>query len=348
MRKNGAQLSGPIDVHAHVVDPESLRGMVSVASEYAPRLVSSDGAWGIELPPGLSRRHAQGVVRPVVEGLIDPEVRLRDMQDQQVTAQALSGYTSLNFYSLPAQVAAEFHAIQNDAMVRMAASHPGRFLALPGLPMQDTERAVAEVKRLASFPEVVGVGIGSNIDGKNLDDPAFEGIWEALDAHDLPVLVHPPGLVAGEERMGKYHLVNLVGNPLDTTLAVASIIYSGVLDRYSRLRFCFVHGGGFVPYQIGRWDHGWRVRGEAREFIDRRPSEYLASCYFDSLTHSPGSLEFLATCVGWDQVLLGTDYPWDMSTTTPIEDLERLDISDEVRDRIGDANVRQFLRFAPS
>jgi aminocarboxymuconate-semialdehyde decarboxylase len=335
-----------VDVHAHHVDPDAVARMARLAPDRAPGIRRRDGGWAVELPPGFFEAFPEGTVRPIPAGLIDIDVRLADMDRQGVRVHALSGYTYLNFYHLPGDVAAEFHAIHNDAVVATARRAPGRFLALPGLPLQAPELAADEVRRLAALPEVAGLGIGSNAAGMDLDDQRLEPTWAAIDEARLPVLVHPPGTVAGADRMGDYHLVNLVGNPVDSTVAAARIILSGLLDRHPNLRFCLVHGGGFVPYQIGRWDHGWRARDDVSARTARPPSSYLRGrIFFDSLTHSPEALAFLGARVGWDQVLMGTDYPWDMSTDQPLEDLAAAGIEGDRLRAVAGGNARAFLRL---
>jgi aminocarboxymuconate-semialdehyde decarboxylase len=337
-----------IDIHAHFVDPAAIDSMGALAPDVAPRVYQKSDCWFMDLPAGVVRSHPNGVTRELPTGLVDVGVRLQDMDAQGVEVQAISGYTWTNFYALPGDIAAELHRVHNDGMLRTVHEHPNRFLAIPGLPMQDPARSVAEIERLASDTSVVGVGIGTNIDGVDLDDPRFEPVWEALDQHNLPVLVHPPGLIAGADRMRRYHLINLIGNPVDTTIAIASVVFSGLLDRYRNLRFCFVHGGGFAPYQAGRWDHGWSVRPEAREHISTEPKGYLRRCFFDSLTHDPVALGFLGQQVGWDQVMLGTDYPWDMSTTTPLDDLDSAGADPRQRQLVTATNAGRFLRMPPA
>ena len=337
-----------IDIHAHFIDRDAIASMSAIAPDVAPSVHQRDDAWFMDLPAGVIRSHPNGVTRALPDGLVDVQRRLADMDGQGVDIQAISGYTWTNFYALPGDVAAELHRVHNEGMLRTVHEHPDRFLAIPGLPMQDPARSVAEIERLAPDPSVVGVGIGTNIDGVDLDDPRFEPVWEALDHHDLGVLVHPPGLIAGADRMRRYHLINLIGNPVDSTIAIASVVFSGLLDRYRNLRFCFVHGGGFAPYQVGRWDHGWKVRPEAQEHISSHPAGYLRRCFFDSLTHDPVALGFLGQQVGWDQVMLGTDYPWDMSTTTPLDDLDSSGADQQQQHLVTSANAARFLRMPGS
>lgn len=335
-----------VDIHAHFVDGASLQEMSTVAPDFAPQIVEDDDGLGMQMPPGLNQRFPAGTIRRMPKGLLDVDVRKHAMREQnRVAMQALSGYSWLNFYGLPGELAAELHRIHNDGMVRTAQQHPGQFMAMPGLPMQDTARAVAEIERIAREPVVCAVGIGTNVDGRNLDDPAFEDIWAALDHHDLPVLLHPPGKVAGEDRIQDYHLINLIGNPVDSTIAAGSLVCSGVLERHKRLRFCFVHGGGFAPYQAGRWDHGFKVRQETRSRISKPPTSYFDRLYWDSLTHDPQALAFLGQRFGWSQVMLGTDYPWDMATVTPVDDLIAAGLAGDELQRVASGNAREFLRW---
>jgi aminocarboxymuconate-semialdehyde decarboxylase len=338
--------AGPIDIHAHHVDADAVAAMARVDRANAPAIRREGERWWMDLPPGFFKDYPQGTMRPLRPGLIDLEVRVADMERQGIARHALSGYTYLSFYNLPGELAAEFHAINNDALLAIARAHPNRFLALPGLPIQAPELAAAEVRRLADLHEVVGIGIGTNAAGRNLDDEAMEQMWAAIAEAGLPVLLHPPGTVAGADRMQGYHLVNLIGNPVDSTVAAGRIIFSGILDRYPALRLCLVHGGGFVPYQLGRWDHGWRVREDTKVRIPRPPGDYVRDHFwFDSLTHDPQALAFLGERVGWDRVMLGTDYPWDMATDRPIDDLRAAGLEGDRFERVAARNAVAFLRL---
>ncbi|HEX5465522.1 MAG TPA: amidohydrolase family protein [Candidatus Limnocylindrales bacterium] len=328
-----------IDVHAHLVDAASADAMHELLPEHVATFRRlDDGTWRCTFPSGKQR--------PVPSGLVDPEVRLADMDAQGIGLQAVSCSTWLYLYAAPAERAAAALRLQNDAFCALARDHPGRFAALACLPLQDPVRAVAEIARLAERPEVAGVGIATNVAGTDLDAPGFAPVWGALQEADLPVLVHPyPESIAGRERLGDYHLANLIGNPLETTIAVARLACSGILDRFPRLRFGFVHGGGFVPYQLGRWDHGWEVRPETRQAISSPPSEHIGRFTFDALTHDPRSTAFLRTRLGLDRMVVGTDYPWDMSVGQPLEALAAAGLSPAEVARIAGPNARAFLRL---
>jgi aminocarboxymuconate-semialdehyde decarboxylase len=345
-----ADALGAIDVHTHHVHPDAVAEMSRRAPGRAPMLRRLDETrWAFDLPPSFFKSFPEGATRVVPAGLLDLDTRLRDMARMRIATHVLGPYTYLNLYHLPGELAAEFHVLHNDATIAAARADPDRLVALPGVPMQAPELAAREVRRLAPIPGVAGIGIGTNVGGVDLDDERHAPFWAAIDETRLPVLIHPPGQVAGAERMRDYHLVNLVGNPTDTTVALARIVLSGMLDRYSNVRIVAVHGGGFLPYQIGRWDHGWRMREDVKAGTRHPPSTYLPGrVFFDSLTHSSASLRFLGERVGWGHVMLGTDYPWDMSTERPIEELREAGIDGEMLHKVARENALAFLRLRTS
>jgi aminocarboxymuconate-semialdehyde decarboxylase len=177
--------------------------------------------------------------------------------------------------------------------------------------MQAPKLAADELRHAVSKLGLRGAQIGSNVAGKNLDDPELEPVWATAAELDAFILLHPIN-VAGVDRLSSYYLNNLIGNPLDTTIAAACLVFSGVLERHPSLKICLSHGGGFVPYQAGRFLHGWHVRKEPKNKLPRPPTESLGRFYFDTIVHSKDVLEFLVGNAGVDRVLLGSDYPFDM------------------------------------
>jgi aminocarboxymuconate-semialdehyde decarboxylase len=341
MTSISGETSGFIDVHAHFADPDAVNEMHALAPDDAPSAEYNDPENRWEVTPAGRTSSI-----PIETGIFDLPSRLHDMDDMGIQYHALAAWTSLYFDQVDGALAAELLAIHNDSTVKTVRAHPDRFVAMGGLPMQDPVRAVEEVIRLGALPEVVGVQLPTNVAGHNLDDPMFEPIWEALADHGLPVLLHPygPGN-AKMARLGKYHLSNTIGNPLESAIALGSMVFGGVLQRHPGLRVGLVHGGGHVPFQLGRWDHGWRVRSEAQEIIAKPPSEFVEQCYFEQLTHDPRAVTFLAARFGWDHVLIGTDYPWDMSTTTPLQELIAAGLPENELDRVGTTNAKRFLRW---
>lgn len=325
-----------VDVHAHAIPRDAVAAMQDAHPDHAPTIFERDG--GIHLSYANGRKSG-----PLPVGMLDLEPRLADMDAVGVTRQVVSAAPPNFNYAAPVEVAADFTRIQNDALLDMNVRAPERLEVFAHLPMQDIDASLAEVERMSDRPAVRGVQIGSNVSGRNLDDQAFEPLWEALAAAGLAVIVHPDK-VAGADRLTSYYLQNFIGNPTDSTIAIASLIFGGVLERHPGLRFCFVHGGGFAPYQIGRWDHGFACRPEAQTVISIPPSDYFARLYFDSLTHDRMSLQFLGQRVGWDHVLLGSDYQFDMADKDPVQSVRALGLSAEDEAAVLGGNAETFLR----
>jgi aminocarboxymuconate-semialdehyde decarboxylase len=299
-----------IDIHAHIVPEAFINALAAEVPAARPAIESRDGGWYFRYPSGR-------VSGPFPAGMFDVGARLADMDRDGVDVHALSVPPPQFQYRLEAAAAAAHARLYNDALVDIARAHPARFVVLGTLPMQDVAAAVAELERLVSMPEVVGLELATNVTGTNLGHDSFAELWSAIAAAGLAVVLHPSE-VAGHDRMHDHYLHNFVGNPADSTLAAGSLIFSGVLERNAALRIALLHGGGFLPYQIGRFDHGWKVRPEAAARIDRAPSAYLDRFWFDTLTHDRASLAFLLERVGADRLALGSDYPFDMADPDPV------------------------------
>jgi aminocarboxymuconate-semialdehyde decarboxylase len=175
--------------------------------------------------------------------------------------------------------------------------------------------------------------IGSHVRGRNLDDPALDPFWATAARLDAFIFIHPHG-GAGAERLGSYYLKNLVGLPFETTIAGASLVFGGVLERHPDLKVCLSHGGGFLPYQAGRFRHGFAVRPEAKVNLQGSPEASIARLYYDTILHAKPTLEFLIASAGADHVLLGSDYPFDMGNLDCVARVETLAIPNADRDLI--------------
>jgi aminocarboxymuconate-semialdehyde decarboxylase len=184
--------------------------------------------------------------------------------------------------------------------------------------------------------------IGSNVVGRNLDDPNLEPVWAAAAELRAFLLVHPVD-VAGADRLRAYYLRNLVGNPLDTTIAAASLVFGGVMERHPTLNVLLVHGGGFVPYQAGRWAHGWKVRPEPQVHLAQSPEPWIDRFYYDTILHGKPQLEFLVGSAGPARVLLGSDYPYDMGTGECVRQVQALSISETDKTKVLRDNAVRLL-----
>ena len=192
------------------------------------------------------------------------------------------------------------------------------------MPLQAPEAAAAELRHAVVELGMDGVEIATTVDGRDLDDPDLEPFWAAAEELRCLVLIHPYASLAGRG-VSRYFLNNLVGNPAESTVALAHLVFGGVLERHPGLRVCMVHGGGFAPYQLGRWDHGFdrNARGAAAN-LTRPPSDWVRGVFHDTVLHSPASLRFLLDVVGADHVVLGSDYPFEMGDLDPVTTLDRV------------------------
>ena len=255
--------------------------------------------------------------------LIDPELRLREMAAEQVDVIVESLLPPLLPLWAPTAIGVRVCQGVNDAVAADAARFPGRMVAMGIVPFQDVGEAVRELDRIVKEHRMPAVLIPASHAGKNLDEPEFFPFLERAQEHGLLVFIHPHEIAAAD-RLKKYALGNLIGNPLETTIAQASLIFGGVLERLPELKVCCAHGGGYSPWIRGRWRHGHGSRHEARDAITRPIYEYLSRMYFDTCVFDPASLEFLIKTMGTDHVLLGTDYP------TPMIDAGQVSVIDNI------------------
>ena len=328
-----------IDVHAHAIVPAALERMAAAHPEFGPVLVEDAGNRYLKYP-GRER------LGPLPASIFEPDSRLADMDTQRVDLQIIAIPPPNFHYHVPAAVGASFASIQNDELLALSDGTPDRFHVFGTLPLQDPEASLAELERISGFPRLRGIQIGSNVAGVELDDPVLEPIWSDLEARNLPVWVHPDQrAIAGADRLNVYYLQNMIGLPLESTIAMARLIFGGVLQRHPGLRFGWVHGGGFAPYQIGRWEHGHGVRTEPKKFIgDASPRTYFNRFFFDSLTHDGVSLELLGKRTDWKRLVLGSDYPFDMAATDPVGAVEAADLPAGALEDVLSNNAAQFLR----
>jgi aminocarboxymuconate-semialdehyde decarboxylase len=315
-----------IDTHTHILTQETA-ALLSKAVPKVPVTITAIDGDSATLDVG-------GVAyRPFPTGGFDIPRRLRDMDATDVDVQVLSATPQTYLYNQEPALGAVTSAIQNDQMAKHVAAHPERFMAIATLPMQAPEKAADELKRAMTKLGLRGAMFASNILGKNLDDPSFEPLWATAEELGAFMFIHPNN-VAGADRLKSYYLANLIGNPLDTTIAAACLEFGGVLDRHPKLTFLLAHGGGFTPYQAARWEHGWAVRPEPKKNVTEQPKNIARRFYYDTILHSKPVLEFMIGHVGADRVMLGSDYPYDMGMLDCVAHVRSLSISDADKDMI--------------
>jgi aminocarboxymuconate-semialdehyde decarboxylase len=315
-----------IDTHTHILADATIKLLQKEIPSLNLKLTPIDGDNALIEVAGVP-------YRPFPRGGHDIERRFADMDSTGVDMHVLSGAPQTWLYGQEAAVGVAAAVIQNDEMARLDKEYPDRFAAIATLPMQAPDQAADELRRAVTKLGLHGAMIGSNAGGKNLDDPSFEPLWAAAAELDAWMMIHP-GNVAGADRLKSYYLGNLIGNPLDTTIAGACLIFGGVLERYPNLNFVMVHGGGFIPYQGARWVHGWEVRPEPKLNMKHSPEPYLDRFHYDTILHSKTTLEFLIGSVGADRIFLGSDYPYDMGMMDCVRHVRSLAIAEADRDMI--------------
>lgn len=325
-----------VDIHAHYY-PEAYLRMIE--EEGGPF-----GAHFERTLQGSKVRVGPLFAGPIASRFIDLDERVQAMDDQGVGVQALS-LTQPMVYWASGELSRRLSAVFNDALAAAHEAHPRRLLGLAILPMQDPALALAELERVAKMPGIRGVYMATCVLDRELSDEMFWPIYERLEDLGLPIFLHPVEVIGMEARLKRFFLSNLLGNPFDTAVAASHLIFGQVLDRFPRLDIVLPHGGGALPFLIGRIEHGWRVRPECRH-LERSPREYLARFHYDTITHSPEALTYLIDLVGSDRVLLGSDYCFDMGYEQPVKVINEHDgLTAQQRTAILATNAARLLRM---
>ncbi|MGC5009202.1 amidohydrolase family protein [Streptosporangium sp. DT93] len=298
-----------VDVHAHVILPEVERLVAGHEGLAAHRELDARRNGPESL--AVSGR----MVGARLDRLTRVPARLADMDAAGVDVQIVSPSPSHYHPWTGPELAREVFELAHRGVAAHCAEVPGRLHGLGLVPLQHPALA-AEALEHALGLGLRGVEISSHAPGVELSDPALEPFWERAAASGAVVFLHPFGCTL-DERLDRWYLSNIVGQPVENTVALSHLIFSGVLDRHPDLRVLAAHGGGYLPAHLGRADHGWRVRPEARGCA-HEPSSYMRRLWFDSLVHDPAALRHLVDAAGAGRVTLGSDHPFDMGTDDPV------------------------------
>ena len=301
-----------IDTHAHWYPPEFLA------------LLKKDGprqGGGVEHSGAGYKITAGTLANAFTEEFVDVELRLAGMRRQGVDMQALSLTTPMVYWA-PAAFGLALSQVFNDAASTASIKHPDRFVGLAMIPMQDPALALKELERAAKLPGMRGLYLATNIAGTELDNKRYWDIYARCEAIGWPIFLHPVHTIASE-RLTRFYLRNLLGNPYDTGIAAACLIFGGVMDAFPKLQVNLPHAGGTFPGLIGRLDHGAKVRPEMKH-MRQLPSAYLRRFSYDTIGHDDRINMNLVRLVGADRVLLGSDYCFDMGLEQPVHTVERL------------------------
>jgi aminocarboxymuconate-semialdehyde decarboxylase len=328
-----------VDFHTHIIPPPSQ--IPDWAAEFGPnrwpRLIPLDAT-------SATLMMGENSVMKLDDRFWSPERRLLDMDRLGVDMQVLSPIPMFSCYWAPPEGGQAVARCLNRYIADVVAAHPTRFCGMGTVPLQDPTLAIAELPYIKDTLKMHAVQIGTCPANRDLDDPLLFPFFEACRDIGMSVFVHPMQPLIGGDRLNQYYLPNIVGNPLETGLAMTRFIVGGVMERLPDLKICFAHGGGAFSHVLGRVDKGFAVRGEMREKIDRPPSDYARMIYVDAMTFDAASLRLVVDKHGPERVLMGSDYPFLLGDEDPVAGVEAAELSDDVTHAILEENVWKFMR----
>jgi aminocarboxymuconate-semialdehyde decarboxylase len=326
-----------IDIHAHVT-PQCFWRATENGGDWHTLRREKDARGGEVALVGHRRQSLPPRARWT------PEERIADMDSLGVDVHVVSPYVGFYNYQLDAAVAAATSRATNDEIAAMVKGWPQRFAGLGTLPMQDVKTAVGELERCLTQLGLKGVEINDHVNGRTLEEPEYRPFWKAAEQMGAVVFFHQGGETLVTPRSARYHLPNSIGNLVDRAVTFATLVHGGVLDAHPDLKIVLGHGGGYTCYGIGRMDHAWQVRTEARAHITQPPSAYLRRFYYDCIVYTEEALRFLIDSVGVDRVVFGTDWPYDMALDWPVAwVLGMTSLSSEEKDAILCKNLERLL-----
>lgn len=326
-----------VDIHCHILTPEA---EALVKPHFRPE---TDPLFKFASPETreVNRLQAQSIC----DRITSVETRLKVMDKAGIDVQAVSTAPSQYYYWTDPEIGRESARLINDRIAAAVAAHPDRFVGLGTLPLQAPDLAVAELERCVKQLGMRGVEIATNVQGIDLSDARFRRFWAKAEELGILVFMHPGGFSDGQ-RLAQHYLINVIGNPLESTIAVSHLIFGGVLDAYPKLKICVAHGGGYLAAYSGRMDHAHAARSDCRLHIKRPPTRYLKKLYFDTIVFTHHQLEYLKDLYGADHLLLGTDYPYDMGVDDPLGFIQGAPgLRSEEKAAIAGLNAARLLRI---
>jgi len=283
------------------------------------------------------------VFREVENNCFDATVRIKEMDSSNVDLQVLSTIPVLfNYWAKPAD-GLETSRFFNDDICETVTKNPNRFMGIGTVPLQDVDMAIREMERCVQELKLVGLEIGSNINGKNLGDEVFFPFYKRAEELGCALFVHPWEMM-GEQAMQKYWLPWLVGMPAETSRAICSMIFSGVFEKFPKLRVAFAHGGGSFPITIGRIEHGFNVRPDLVAIDNAiNPKNYIGKFWIDSLVHDNKAMQYILDVIGYDKICLGSDYPFPLGEHQPGLLIDSMIQDNVIKEKLFYSNAMRWL-----
>ncbi len=316
--KNMADKRFNVDIHCHYQNNE-------VAAMAAP-LKPFEKEPSIVFANQMTREVNMKQMKERANKLSDIATRLKDMDRMQVDMQIVSPSPAQYYYYAEPNFGLELSRATNDRIAEIVATTPDRFAGMCTVPLQNPKMAAKELERCVKKLGMRGVEICTNVNGMDLADKrlGLDKFFAKAEELDVVVFMHPMGFTHAD-RMTEHYFNNIIGNPLESTLAVSHLIFGGVLDRFPKLKFVVAHGGGYLAHYHARMDHGWKARPDSSTVIKKKPSSYLKKFYFDTITFDTEMLDGLITRQGAKHVVMGSDYPYDMADDKPVQSVQRVE-----------------------
>jgi aminocarboxymuconate-semialdehyde decarboxylase len=327
-----------IDLHCHYANPEvNARMAERNPGQFDP---------AVKFANALTRETNVKQMKERAPKLSSIEVRLKDMDRMGIDIQAVSPAPHQTYYWMDPGEGQEIARTVNERIAQICGQWPDRFVGLGSVPLQDASLAVCELEYAVKKLGLRGVEINPSVNGMDLTDVKLDldRFFAKAQELDVVVFMHPIGFSHGERLMDHY-FNNVIGNPLETTVAASHLIFDGVMDRYPKLKVVLPHGGGYLAHYWARMDHAWRARPDTKGRIKKKPSTYLEKFYFDTITFDRAMLKSLVTRYGADHVVLGTDYPYDMAMDDPVGFIEGAGLAAAEKARIMGGNAARLLKI---
>jgi aminocarboxymuconate-semialdehyde decarboxylase len=328
-----------VDIHCHYLNTEVAAKVAHLGpAQYEPSVVFANA---------MTREVNVKQIRDRMPKLADIETRLADMDRMGIDIQAVSPAPNQTYYWTEPELGIELARMVNDRLAEIVATWPERFVALGTVPLQNVDLAVAELERCVKRLGLRGVEINPSVNGMDLTDARLnlEKFFAKAQALDVVLFLHPIGFTQGDRLMDHY-LNNVVGNPMETTIAASHLIFDGVMERHPKLKVVLPHAGGYLAHYWARMDHAHGARPDCRTVIRKAPSSYLAKMYFDTITFDPQMLRHMIDKHGAGHVLLGTDYPYDMAEEDPVGLIARVPrLKRAEREMIEGGNAARLLKI---